>query len=416
MSTLSSLSVLLLVAYVGGFLMGGRGMRGRGLPSGTEWVLVGLLAGPAVLGMVSGADLEPFWPLSLLATGWIALLVGLTFGVDGNRPVGLASILLGAASGILAFVAVGGSVWAVVNHWAPASRLFPSPVDRAALAVTVGASLADTSRHVSAWAAGRLGARGPLLDRVAGITRSDDVVPIAALSALVVLDPSRGGPFLPGGGALVGALLGLACAALLGRTLRTTTFWALLFGTTLLASGIAEQLDLSVMTAGFALGLALAVASPLRESARSLASGVEGTVVIPALLLVGARFVMPGAAAAPVLAAALLARLAAAVIVAGLVALVDRTARRAGAWLVLVFFPVGPLGLAIALAIGLRRPGGMADLSLAIAIAAGILGEFLGPPALRRALRRAGELPATPPPATPDQAGNASAADSLEAA
>ena len=60
----------------------------------------------------------------------------------------------------------------------------------------------------------------------------------------------------------------------------------------------------------------------------------------------------------------------------------------------LAFLPTGPLGIAIALAVNLRSPGPVGDLVLATTIAAAVVGEFLGPPALRRALRRAGELPA----------------------
>ena len=98
-STLQSLFVLLLVAYMGGFLMGGRGLRGRGLPSGSEWLVAGLVAGPSALGLVGGAEVAYFAPLALLATGWIALLVGLTFGVDGERRIGAGGIALGVLGG-----------------------------------------------------------------------------------------------------------------------------------------------------------------------------------------------------------------------------------------------------------------------------------------------------------------------------
>jgi hypothetical protein len=92
--------------------------------------------------------------------------------------------------------------------------------------------------------------------------------------------------------------------------------------------------------------------------------------------------------------AVLLARLVAGVLAAGMVAAADPRTRRGGPWLAVAFLPTGPLGIAIALAVNLRSPGPVGDLVLATTLAAAVVGEFLGPPALRRALRRAGELPA----------------------
>ena len=392
MSTLQSLFVLLLVAYMGGFLVGGRGLRGRGLPSGSEWLVAGLVAGPSALGLLGGAEVASFAPLALLAAGWLALQVGLTLGVDGERRIGAGGLALGVLVGILSFAGVAGAVWLVLDRVPSAGALFPGPRERLAIAACTGAALADTSRHVARWASERLGARGPVIERVAGITRSDDLVPIAALSALVSLDTSRGVMALPGGGLGLGAVLGLALAALLGRSLRPVTFWSLLFGFSLLATGLAERLDLSVLATAAALGLLFALASPLRDRAREMAGGVEGAVILPALFLAGARTGVVSGAALWILGAALLARLGTALLSAALVAAVVPAARRGGPGLSLAFFPTGPLGIAVALSVNLRYPGPVGDLVLATTVATAIAGEFLGPPALRRALRRAGEV------------------------
>lgn len=393
MSTLQALFILLVVAYLGGFLMGGRGLRGRGLPSGSEWLVAGFVAGPAALGLVGGAEVALFAPLALLATGWIALLVGLTFGVDGERRIGASAIALGLMAGLVSFAGVAGAVWFVLDRFPSTGALFPDPAQRVVVAVCVGAALADTSRHVTGWARERLGAGGPLLDRVSGITRTDDVVALAAMSTLVSLDSSRGVRALPLAGLALGCVLGLVLAGLLGRTFRKAAFWSLLFGVTLLATGVAERLDLSVLASGFSLGLALAIASPLRESAREMAVGVAGAVVLPALFLAGARTPLISGPVLWILGTALLARLATALVVAALVAAVDPRARRAGPWLSLSFISTGPLGIAIALSVDLRHPGPVGDLVLATTVIASVAGEFLGPPALRRALRRAGEVP-----------------------
>jgi hypothetical protein len=94
-----------------------------------------------------------------------------------------------------------------------------------------------------------------------------------------------------------------------------------------------------------------------------------------------------------ILGAALLARLGTALVAAAVVAAVDPRARRGGPGLSLAFLSTGPLGIAIALSVNLRYPGPAGSLVLATTVAAALAGEFLGPPALRRALRRAGEVP-----------------------
>ena len=208
------------------------------------------------------------------------------------------------------------------------------------------------------------------------------------------LDSGRGVDPLPFGGLALGTLLGLAGAALLGRALRPAAFWSLLFGISLLATGTAERLDLSVLGTGFSLGLALAIASPLRAQAREMAGSVEGAVVLPALFLAGTRLVPVTGPALWIGGAVLAARFASGLLAAAIVAAADPRARRGGPSLAFAFLPTGPLGIAIALAVNLRSPGPAGNLVLAVTFVAAVAGEFLGPPALRRALRRAGELPA----------------------
>jgi hypothetical protein len=393
-STLQSLFLLLLVAYVGGFLMGGRGVRGAGLPSGSEWLLLGIVAGPSALGIVSGSELALFAPLVLLAVGWIALLVGLTVGDDRGRRVPAGGFLLGLLVGAVNLAVVGGVAWVVVERVPSVRETFPARADRMALAVALAAALADTSRQVSRWASERLGARGPVRDRIADVTRSDDLVPVLALSALVSIDTSRGVRTLPLLGFGLGAVLGAAAAGLLGRAPRVTAIWGLVFGFSLLATGVAEQLDVNVLAAGLGVGIGLALLSPARDRVRELAAGAVGAVVLPALFLAGARTGVVTGPAAWILLSALGARLAGSVLSAGLVAAVDPRLRRAGPALLLAFFPTGPLGIAIALAVNLRYPGTVGDLVLATAVVTALAGEFLGPPSLRAILRRTGELPA----------------------
>lgn len=397
MSTLYVLFLLLVIAYLGGFLMGGRGLRGVGLPSGSEWVVLGFLLGPSALGTVSGEDLSSFAPVASIAIGWIALLVGLTFGVNGGRRIPASRLVLGAVAGGLCAGAVAAAVWGTLT-WVPAAAAsLPSSRDRLIVALGTGSALGETARPALRWAVERLGAQGPLTDLLGDLAWTDELFPLLAVGAIVGLDTSLGIRSLPGGSLALGALLGLLTALLLGRRLRTTWFWALLFGTSLFATGVAQQLDVSVLSTLFALGLALALASPLRAEIRALPAWIEGPVVLPALFIAGARAWAGGTAAVWVVGAALLARLVSKGLTALVVAAAYPVARRAGPPLGLALDAAGPLSIAIGLSFQLRFPGVVGDTVLAAAAAAAVAGEFIGPPALRLSLRRAGELPDVAP-------------------
>jgi hypothetical protein len=400
LSTLQVLFLLLLLAYLGGFLMGGRGVRGLGLPSGSEWLLAGFVLGPSALGVVGADDLAAFSPVAMVAVAWIALIVGLGFGEGGARSGRLPGLAAGIVTGALSFAAVAGGTLAALHLFPSARAAFPGVHDRAVLVVGIGAALSDTSRHAVRWAVERLGASGTLLQRLGDVTQGDDLVPMVAVGLLVSSDASRGVAPLPGGGLALGIGLGLLAAMLLGRRLASTTVaWATLFGFSLLATGLAEQADLLPLTALFATGLTMSLVSPLRKELRALGSQVEGPVVLPALFLAGARTPLLPAAALAVVAAALGARvLVKSLCGLGMVAL-DPSARRGGPAMAMALLPAGPVSVALGLAVQMRYPGLAGDTVLAAAVAAAVLGEFAGAPALRAAQASGVPPPSLPPPA-----------------
>ncbi len=408
MSTLYLLFFLLVVAYLGGFLMGGRGLRGWGLPSGSEWVVLGFILGPAALGALGARDIDSFTPLVTVAIGWIALLAGLSFGMNGTRRIHFPRLATGFASGILCGAAVAAATWLTLRHVPAAGDALPDSRDRLLVALGTGAALAGTSRHALQWAVERLGARGRLTDLIGDVVQSDDLVPLLAAGLIIGAKPSQGVRTVPGVGIAIGAVLGALTAVLLGREMRRSWLSTLLFGVSLLAIGVAQQLDVSVLATLFALGLGVALASPLRAEIRAMPGRVEGPIVLPALLIAGSRVTLGNGTVLWVVGAAVLARLAASAVAAALVAATNAEARRAGPILALGLGATGPLNVTVALAFQLRFPGPVGDAILAATAAAAVAGEFVGPPALRRALRRAGDLP--------DAATTASAGPGAEAA
>jgi hypothetical protein len=64
MNALLLLMGLLVLSYIGSFLVGGRAIRGFGLPSGSEYLLLGFVIGPNVLGLIERSMLDSFEPIA----------------------------------------------------------------------------------------------------------------------------------------------------------------------------------------------------------------------------------------------------------------------------------------------------------------------------------------------------------------
>ncbi len=396
MNPLLFLMGLLLLAYMGSFLAGDRRLRGFGLPSGAEYLLLGLLLGPSVIDLVDRSTLEQFDPVAHVALGWIALVLGLGFGVDRRRPTRAGHLAMGAFVSAVTAAAVAAPMWLVVSRWTALRG-----DSRVLLVAGTALVCMETTRESIRWVVERHGASGPLSSRVAELGRSDDLVPLTAVAVFfawnvtVVLRwpvPVWGWAGLTLG---LGVVLGATAALLIGRELRTEETWGALLGLSVLGVGIATRLGLSAISAMFAMGIVTAILSGQREPLLAMTEPTERTVLHPVLLLAGARIDLRATPALGLLVvAALVARVASKALVGIVWQSASRPARRAGPFLGLGLLSTGTVSVTVGLAYALRFPGVVGDTVLAIAVAATLFGELAGPLALLASLRRAGEVPA----------------------
>jgi hypothetical protein len=119
----------------------------------------------------------------------------------------------------------------------------------------------------------------------------------------------------------------------------------------------------------------------------------EQPVLLPTLLLAGADVELsePWHFAA-IAGVVLLARLAVRVVVAPVLTGLSGAPLRAASLLGVGLMPSGALSIAAGLAFAARFPGKVGGTILGVAVGLALLGELLGPPSLRRALIRAGEI------------------------
>jgi hypothetical protein len=402
---LAFLGLLLVASYLGGFLIGGQKMRARGVASGAGVVLLGFVAGPSVLGLVSRVSLDLFTPLAQVGVGWLAMDTGLVFGRVLGRPMRPLSALWGIV--VAAFCAAGvAGAMALVLHFVP--RLSPFGLtsrERWVLLLGTGAALSETTRSVFRWAAQRCNAKGPLFERLADLAAGDDLVPVGLAAVAVALQPiaTAFGPMPVVGGAaaqpVFGWLLGAAGALMLGRRFRLSVFRGVLLGVTLTAIGFSVRLGVSLLAVPFGLGLGLASVSRHRARVRRGAVS-ERYILLPILFLAGAMSSIEGFV--PWLAAIAVATRLLMKTVAGLgLWAAWREARPAGPLLGAGLVSSGAVSVSAGMSFALLYPGAVGTTILTASTLGVVVGELIGPTTLRRALQRAGEaqdVTEEPPP------------------
>ena len=398
MSGIGALLGLLVLAYVGSMLVSGRTIRGFGLPSGAEYLVLGFVVGPHALGLLTRSTIQSFEPVFVLGASWLALVAGIGYGIVGQRRIHFGRALVG----VLTAAGVGAGLVAVLHHAFGELGVFQGP-DRFRTALAAGIVCSETTRHSVRWVVERHGARGPVSDWVADMARASAVVPLVGLGWLMASAPHAplAGLTLPdrlGTTIGIGVLMGVVAAVLLGREFRRDESWGLLLGTSVLGAGLSQKLGLSSMATLFAMGLTLALVSRHRLEIKFMVQPTEKPVMLPVVLVTGACIVFDSVPKlAWIVAAALVGRLAVELGRGLFLAVVLAPVRRAWAEVALGMSSTGALTLAAAFTLHVRSPGASSDAVIAIAAASVLLGEAVGPALLRRAITRAGEAHAVNP-------------------
>jgi Kef-type K+ transport system membrane component KefB len=402
------LLALLVVAYVGSLYTSAERKRSFGSASGVEFVLLGALLGPRALGVLGREAVHAFDPLALMALGWIGLGYGVECAMNGERRASLGRILLGCCLTLGVACAVGFAVFAAGT---PLGWLPPEPLKLASTAAALVS--AETTRHAVRWVSERRSLSGPLSRLLGDVAAADDVPVMIGLCAVFAhhSGPLRvAGVQVPVWGSTlgtvgIGAVLGLVCSYLTYRDRSTVTGWSSLLGCACLAAGFTTSLGLSAMGATFSMGLALSATSPIGAEIRQRIGRTEGSLLLPALLLAGARLELPsGHAELLLIGAVLLARLLSSYVVGASLALSRAAWRRSAPWLGFAMSSSGTLTMMVGLAFSIRLDQQVGPFVLACAALGTLVGELTGPQAMLRALDRAGEVQAAAPLPDPSAA------------
>ncbi len=390
---------------IGGVLAGESAARLR-LPRITGYLVLGIVAGPHLLGLVTASDHDMLRLFEELALGLIALTAGgeLRAQAVRERIRVLLAVTLGHTVGVLAVVAV--LTWAALAVLPVLGPLTAG--QRLAAAALLGVISVAVSPSTTIAIITETRARGELVDTVLGVTILKDVLILLLFTWVGVLAQAwaagTGASFglLRGVGIevalslLVGCGLGIVLGAYVGRVGRHVPLMVLLLA--LVSAELAQRAGLEHLLVCMAAGCTVrnlfpgAVAGFLDALERSSAP-----IYVVFFALVGAGLDIG------VLAVVGVPALAYAAVRGGATWALSRyPARLAGAGPAVVRYAwmgfVAQAGLSLGFAARIRRDlPEIGDEVATLVVAAVVINQLLGPVLWERALRAAGEARAAEP-------------------
>lgn len=379
MNALEVMMGLLLLAYLGSFVVGGKGSIAT--TSNVGWIALGVVLGPYALNVLGETLLEAVTPVVTIAAGWVAFATGVRV-LGGADPRARREGALGLATGLVTAGVAGVVAWFCLPMLGEVD-----PPLRLTLSITAAAITAGSDRDTSQ------GAKTPrTVVALAHVARGELVVAVLLAQVAVAFAPHSPLLVLPLPFALSfvlalvsGPLLGAITVPLLGSELRLRESWGALLGMCALAVGLSIRFGVSVVWVLFSLGATLVRLSPHRAEVRALVAPTERSLLLPLLVVVGARLDL--GARLVVLEAAAAIVVVRTVVHATLLAGLFRD-RKSAAFSGLASLPVTPLALVVAAAASVRFREGPGAVLAPVAVALAVLGEVVSPLALRALHRR----------------------------
>jgi len=391
--------VLVFVGLLGVAFLGGFGRRGTfSLGLGAEYLVAGMIVGPAILGLVNRETLNGFQPLIVMGLGWLAAVVALRHGTFAGKFVGRKVYWSGFLASSLNVVLVGVGAYFLATK----SGLFGAS-DARVFAVVIGSALCGTSdggghsaqgaghRHFRLRSGLGNAAMAPPLLILAGVIA---VAPLPVDTPVPIWAWALAGPVL-------GIVFGVTVAALLGNELRYGEFWPVFVGAVLLSSGLSVRFRVPLLTTAFALGLCVAALSPLRSKVRVLVQKTEAPLLLPLVVLGGALAIWPTTRTEwQLIFSIVVLRFVVHYLTGRGLASAFRSEGVNAHDMSMSLLPLGSLGLGVAAAVSFRQPGQLGASVLVSTCVVAVLGDLLGARALDRLFGKLdGGVPSLPPAA-----------------
>ena len=403
-------NILLLVGLaIFGGTVGARIFKRLKIPQVLGYILIGILAGEAVLGIVEHQMVADLEELSLLALGFIGFMIGgeLRWDIFKKHGRQLMSILL--TEGLGPLVTVGALTFAV-TYWATGDVK-----SAGILALLLGAIASATAPAATVAVLWEFKTRGALTTAILAIIALDDGLALllygfaSSLAGMIsgsnesLLRVIVHGPLREiGGGLILGAAAGWVLSFVIKRRREQALILAISVGLILLVVGLAQALKFDVILSAMVLGLTVANLVPRRSrDTFDLIKAFAPPIYVLFFVLVGAHLSLEnvGGWILWLSIAYVLGRAAGKIFGTWLGGKWSRAPQSVRNYLGMCLFSQG--GVAIGLAViathkfSVALPGTTVvpgEIIVLVIIATTVVFEILGPPLVKLGVKKAGEI------------------------
>ena len=295
-----TLTLLLLLAFAFAAVHVERQVLGERVRfvAGTEALVLGVLAGPLVLGLLTDDGVRSLHPMLSVISGFIGFLCGLPVRVREASRLPTRDLAFGFTTVVTVTLLIGGAAFAAF-FWVPGLIASTDVEGMVIAAVCLGLGAAVCSS--AAVSRGVTGSRaaGPasrVLGHAASVTQ---VLAILGFGLVVALFPtedpaSRGGLDVlewEGVNIVAGVAAGMIFHVFVGDEADENRLFVATIGLVALASGIGHALDLSPLFLGLVAGVTVANVSPCSERLAGTVDRLRRPADMLLLVLAGAAWV-----------------------------------------------------------------------------------------------------------------------------
>jgi len=301
MRTLVTLAIFLVVGFIGS-----RGYVSRAthrLPltglfaSGLEFLLLGAIAGPHALDLISQNVINDLEPMVYLALGWIGLLFGIEMAFDQVRQVSRSLFRFLFVDTVASLVFFSAAMFFLVDFAFPGMALN----DRIVWSVLLGITASFSSPTIVALATQRLPSRGPLTNTMRIASALSPLFPLIAFGLLFMLVHPRFFAFEGIGSGLLwwvfvnagGLVLGMLMVLFTHEKATDDEMLLVILGTVFIVGGVCYFLQISALYTGMVMGVVVGNLSRRRDQIFRELHYVEKPIFFGFLIVVGAMAAPP---------------------------------------------------------------------------------------------------------------------------
>ncbi len=397
--TMEILLALGLVLVLG--LGGGLVARRIGLPSITGYVVVGLVIGPTVTGVIGADEAAALEPITSIALGVIAYLIGTSLQTGTLRSLGRSVSWITLLEAFGAFVAVAVALAFLAGRIMPGFSFRETYLP---FALLMGATSSATAPAAILAIVREYRAKGPLTSTLLAVVALDDAVAVVLFAVSMAISLALAGtgvssstlalvalPVLQLGGSVVLGALFAGGVLLMARLVRTGELvLVLVLGAVILCYGTADVLGLSGIMGCMVLGFV--IGNRLNSNELVIAvEDIQAVLFTMFFVIAGVHFDSDAfATAGPVAAIIVVVRIAGKYGGVRLGARLGRAQPQVGSFLGLALLPQAGVSIGLTLIAAQTFPA-FADTMVSATLASVIINELITPPLARRALMKAGE-------------------------